>query len=191
MKHARSMAIWSITALLCVVVDQVVKAWALANLIPGKPVTFIPHVMDLLLVKNTGAAFSLGEGAGWLFIAIALAVVVGIGYEIWKHPSTPSYLLVIGGVVAGGGLGNLIDRVVHGWVCDFFATTFMDFAIFNVADIFVCCGIGAGLIALWHWDSQQERSARAKDAAAARSVKLGDTSVDAADRLRNPSKKGR
>lgn len=57
------------------------------------------------------------------------------------------------GLVAGGGVGNLIDRIVAGEVTDFFATTFVNFPVFNVADIFVTCGVVAVLLCWQRWDA--------------------------------------
>ncbi len=105
--------------------DQLTKYLATAFLAPVGVCPFIPGVMELRYVRNEGAAFSLLADAAWgrafLIVVTALAL-------------------------AALAVGNLIDRIAHGSVVDFFATTFIDFAVFNVADCFVC--VGAGLLAL-------------------------------------------
>ena len=139
-----------------VALDQAVKALVRASLTPGEPVTLIPHVMDLSLVYNTGAAFSMGEGKGLLFVLVAAVIALGCAVLAWREDDVPTPLVVTLGFVAGGGIGNAIDRVVAGKVTDFFATTFMDFAVFNVADIFITCGVIVALVLWVRWDRERE-----------------------------------
>ena len=106
---------------------------------------------------HTGAAFSMGEGAGPLFVAIAAVISCAGLWVAWRRTDVPLSLLLVVAGVAGGGIGNAIDRVTLGAVTDFFKTTFMDFAIFNVADIFVTCGVFVALFLWWRWDARQER----------------------------------
>lgn len=135
-----------VICVLAVLVDQVTKAAVRASLVSGKPQEFIPGVLDLSFVKNTGAAFSLGEGAGPVFIVFA-AVVLAFGiWLVWSHDGLPMPLVVSVACVCGGGVGNMIDRMIFGYVTDFFATSFIDFPVFNVADIFVTVGIAVSVI---------------------------------------------
>ena len=138
-----------------VVLDQLSKAWVRAALVPGKPVTLVPHVMDLSLVYNTGAAFSMGEGRGTLFVLICAVICAGCCVLAWRERDMPPALLVTLGCICGGGIGNAIDRVVAGRVTDFFATTFMDFAVFNVADVFITCGVILAFILWCRWDAKR------------------------------------
>ena len=139
-----------------VVLDQLSKAWVRAALVPGKPVTLIPHVMDLSLVYNTGAAFSMGEGRGVLFVLICAVICAGCCVLAWRERNMPPALLAMLGCVCGGGVGNAIDRVVAGRVTDFFATTFMDFAVFNVADVFITCGVILAFVLWCRWDARRD-----------------------------------
>lgn len=180
-KRGTRFALLAVVALVCVALDQWAKAAALAGLVPGRAQTLVPGVMDLVLVRNTGAAFSLGEGAGWVFGLIAVAVVAAVAVYVWRSDTMPTYLVVTLGLVAGGGIGNLIDRVSRGWVCDFLATSFIDFPVFNVADIFVCCGVAATVVAMYLWERSLEQDKARRDAGAARA----STSKDAAARLRD------
>ena len=138
-----------------VVLDQLSKAWVRAALVPGKPVTLVPHVMDLSLVYNTGAAFSMGEGRGALFVLICAVICAGCCVLAWRERDMPPALLVMLGCVCGGGIGNAIDRVVAGRVTDFIATTFMDFAVFNVADVFITCGVILAFVLWCRWDAKR------------------------------------
>ena len=115
--------------------------------------------MDLSLIYNTGAAFSMGEGAGPVFVLVAVLMCVAGACVAWRRTDVPLSLLLVVAAVVGGGIGNAIDRVALGAVTDFFMTTFMDFAIFNVADIFVTCGVIVALVLWWRWDAARERSA--------------------------------
>lgn len=155
---ARRLALFCLVAGAVVALDQASKAAARAALVPGEPVTLVPGVMDLSLVYNTGAAFSLGEGAGPLFVLIAAAITCLGLWVAWRRTEVPLSLALVLGAVAGGGIGNAVDRVAFGAVTDFFKTTFMDFAIFNVADIFVTCGVLVALVLFWRWDSARERA---------------------------------
>ena len=151
----RRLCLFAVVAALVVAFDQAVKAWVRAALVPGEPVALIPGVMDLSLVYNTGAAFSLGEGAGWLFVAIAVVISVGAVVFVVREKDAPLALVATLGCVAGGGIGNAIDRVAQGSVTDFFATTFVDFAVFNVADVFITCGVVVAFLLWWRWDSRR------------------------------------
>ncbi len=142
-----------------VVLDQLSKAWVRSALVPGEPVTLIPHVMDLSLVYNTGAAFSMGEGRGTLFVLICAVICVASCVLAWREMDMPPALVATLGCICGGGIGNAIDRVVAGRVTDFFATTFMDFAVFNVADIFITCGVIVAFILWCRWDAKREADA--------------------------------
>ncbi len=136
----------------CVVaLDQVTKAWAREALAAG-PMPFIPGVLDLSLVMNTGAAFSIGSGSTWLFVVLAALICVACTLWVARDKRMGLPLACALGAVAGGGVGNLIDRVAAGQVTDFFATSFIDFPVFNVADIFVTCGVVLVLLLAWRED---------------------------------------
>lgn len=155
--RVRRLALFALVVAAVVLIDQLSKAAVRAELVPGRPVTLIPGVMDLSLVYNTGAAFSLGEGAGPVFVLIAAAITCAGLWVAWRRTDAPLSLVLTVAGVAGGGIGNAIDRVTLGAVTDFFKTTFVDFAIFNVADIFVTCGVLLALVLFWRWDSRVER----------------------------------
>ena len=156
--RARRLALFALVAAAVVALDQLSKAGARSALVPGEPVTLVPGVMDLSLVYNTGAAFSLGEGGGPLFVLLAAAILVAGLAVAWRRADVPLPLLLAVAAVAGGGVGNAIDRVALGAVTDFFKTTFVDFAVFNVADIFVTCGVVLAVVLYWRWDLARERA---------------------------------
>ena len=124
-----------------VVLDQLVKFLVRANIGPGEAVPFLPHILQLTYVKNTGAAFSIFEEHTWILALVSLVVsillVVLLVKKVFPHP----FAMFCLSVVLAGAVGNLIDRVFMGYVTDMFQTIFMNFAVFNVADICVVCGI--------------------------------------------------
>lgn len=122
-------------------VDQVTKYLTVANIALHQRLEFIPGVLNLTYVQNTGAACSSFEGMQWLFAAIFILFTVAIVYEYFKKPMPFTRLerwCIF--AVYGGGLGNMIDRVRLGYVVDMIQTDFMDFPVFNVADCFITCG---------------------------------------------------
>lgn len=148
--------------------DQLAKYLAAAYLAPVGTAPFLPGAMELRFVRNEGAAFSLLANAAWgrlfLIVVTGAALAALAIYFVRRKPASWlerwAFILIF-----SGGAGNWIDRVLHGSVVDFFATTFIDFAVFNVADCFVC--VGAALLALAVL--REERGAkneagRAKDA---------------------------
>ena len=124
-----------------VIADQVAKFLTVANIAPGDTVSFLPGLLRLTYVQNTGAAFSSFEGQQWLFAVIFVAFT---GLVIWEYRKNtmgfqPFERWCIAAIY-GGGLGNMIDRVRMGYVVDMLETTFMEFPVFNVADCFITCG---------------------------------------------------
>ena len=124
-----------------VAADQYTKYLTVANIPLYADVPFIPGLLQLTYVRNTGAAFSSFEGQQWLFALIFAVFTVAIVYEYVKKsmPFTTLERWLIAAIYAGG-LGNMIDRVRLGYVVDMIETTFMEFPVFNVADCFITCG---------------------------------------------------
>lgn len=123
-----------------VAVDQIVKILTRINIPEYTSIPFIPYVMDLTYYKNTGAAFSLFNQHTWILTivsaVVSMVVLVAILKKVLRHPFGQVCLAL----VLAGAVGNLIDRAFFGFVTDMFQTTFMNFAIFNVADICVVVG---------------------------------------------------
>ncbi|MCI8477010.1 MAG: signal peptidase II [Oscillospiraceae bacterium] len=151
-----------------VLLDQVVKYLVRTQIPLNTTVPFLPHIMDLTYVQNTGAAFSLFEGYTWLLtlisLAVAIALAVGIRRRIFTHPLG---LLPLA-VVLAGAVGNLIDRLFFGFVTDMFMTTFISFAVFNVADICVVLGgIAAVAYVYFGYDRFEKKGETGHDTPAA------------------------
>ena len=124
-----------------VLADQVTKYLTVANIELYADVPFLPGLLQLTYVRNTGAAFSSFEGQQWLFALVFAVFTAAILYEYFKKPMpfTTFERWCITAIYAGG-LGNMIDRIRLGYVVDMIETTFMEFPVFNVADCFITCG---------------------------------------------------
>lgn len=138
---------YAILAAALVVLDQIVKYLVRAHIPLGGAVPFIPYLLELTYVQNTGAAFSLMRRHTWLLTLISAAVVLAMCGLILKGFFKNRLGMFSAALVLAGGVGNLIDRAVFGFVTDMFKTTFIDFAVFNVADC--CITVGVPLLFLY------------------------------------------
>lgn len=138
---------YAILAAALVVLDQIVKYLVRAHIPLGGSVPFLPHLLELTYVQNTGAAFSLMRRHTWLLTLISAAVVLAMCGLILKGFFKNRLGMFSAALVLAGGVGNLIDRAVFGFVTDMFKTTFIDFAVFNVADC--CITVGVPLLFLY------------------------------------------
>ena len=124
-----------------VAADQFTKHLTVMNIALYEDVPFIPGLLQLTYVQNTGAAFSSFQGQQWLFAVIFVIFTGLIVYE--RIRNTMGFTKLEWWCIAaiyGGGLGNMIDRIRMGYVVDMIETTFIEFPVFNVADCFITCG---------------------------------------------------
>jgi signal peptidase II len=141
------LAIYFIISGLLIGLDQWVKWWIVNDLSLGETKNLIPGVLSLNHIRNTGAAWSMLEGKMWLFAIITIIAVIVIVTLMIKNQRKGSRWLMIGlSLILAGAIGNFIDRVRLGYVVDMFQTDFMNFPIFNVADITLVCGVVCILI---------------------------------------------
>jgi signal peptidase II len=168
-----AIAVLALTAVLAVALDQVVKALSTHHLTEGEPVRVLGGLLYLSLLRNGGAAFSFGTGVTWVFPVITLAVVVWIAWMGRRLRSVPWAIAL--GLVLGGALGNLTDRLFRapgpfqGHVVDMlslFAPYGKGFAVFNVADS--CLTVGVVLAVLLELTGRQRDGSRAKSSGKAR-----------------------
>lgn len=139
---------WLGLAALVVALDQLVKRWVISALSLGEEVSVLPF-LSWVRWHNEGAAFSiLSDAAGWqrwFFIVLAVAFVAFIVYELRRLPADQRLMGWVYGLIVGGAVGNLIDRVLYGHVVDFVLLHWQSyyFPAFNVAD--AALSIGAAL----------------------------------------------
>lgn len=134
--------------LLGIFLDQLTKALAVRFLAPKGSVRLIPHVLDLTYVENRGAAFGMLKDHRWVFMVVStLAIVLMCVYLFAKKAPTHPLTDISLAMIISGGVGNMIDRVLLGYVVDFIdISPLFSFAVFNGADSFVC--VGAALLLL-------------------------------------------
>ena len=141
--------------------DQLIKYWTVEHLALGESAAFWPGVMRLTRVHNYGAAWSSFSGQTTALAVVTVLLMGAVAYllvrRIVRHP-----LGVIAGlIILAGGVGNLIDRLFRGYVVDMFDLQFMDYPIFNLADIFVVMGVILGAVYyLWFYDKYDKRSGK-------------------------------
>jgi lipoprotein signal peptidase len=135
-------------ALIVLAADQASKYWILHGLdLPSLGSIALLPVLNLTFVENRGVTFGLlgnfGAAGAWGLAIIALAVVVALG--LWLRNATSVRVAVALGAIAGGAVGNVIDRLRYGWVVDFIhAHAFgWNWYVFNVADASIVCGVAA------------------------------------------------
>lgn len=135
--------LYALVTLLVLILDQAVKYWTTVSIELNDGVrTLIPHVLSLVNIHNTGAAFGILPNARWLFVLVAVVFVGLVVYALIKNVLKDPLGRWSAVLVMAGAVGNCIDRVMYGYVVDMFRFDFLNFAIFNVADVFITvCGI--------------------------------------------------
>lgn len=127
-------------ALAIVLIDQLSKFYIQAHMMPNMSIPVIQDVFHITYILNPGAAFGLFEHQTIVFVIIAILMIAAV---IYFYPQIPRQyrLLRFGiGLMVGGAIGNVIDRIKTGYVVDFF--DFRIWPIFNVADMGIVCGVG-------------------------------------------------
>lgn len=147
--------------LVCVAVlvgaDQLIKLWAVRVLEPVGVMPLIPHVVELRFVLNPGMAFSLLSGKQLFLIAATGAALLLVAYWLFFRSRGKKLQQAALILVLGGGIGNLIDRVLNGEVVDYINLLFMRFAVFNFADICVCVGVALWVLVILLEETHEEK----------------------------------
>ena len=119
------------TALLIILADQLTKFLVARNMQPNDSIPIITNALHLTYVQNEGAGFGMMQGYQILLIILSIALLGAIIYYYKRIPPTTSYSLITG-MIVGGIIGNLIDRIALGYVVDFI--DFRVWPVFNIAD---------------------------------------------------------
>jgi signal peptidase II len=154
---------WLWISLLVVVVDQLTKLWIERSFVLGERINLLP-VLDFTRAHNPGAAFSFGAEHGgiarWGFTVLAIGVSVALVVWLRRLPLASRALLIAGlAFILGGAIGNVIDRVEHGYVVDFVLAYWGNsyFPAFNVADVAINIGAGCVILdAIRDWRRERE-----------------------------------
>ncbi|UUX34515.1 signal peptidase II [Fundicoccus culcitae] len=139
--------------ILIVLLDQFLKNWVVDNLALFESMPGINGIFDFYHIRNDGAGWGLFSGQMWLFYLVTIIMMIYIVYLIYKNRHK-GYVISIGlGLLLGGTIGNFIDRIRYGYVVDMFRLLFINFPIFNIADIALTVGVIVIILAiLFHKD---------------------------------------
>lgn len=136
------------TALLVVLLDQLTKFLIKNNFQLNQSIPIIKNILNLTYVTNTGSAFGLFKGLNLIFIIFSIAVIIAIFHYIKRKIKQNEKLLQLSvGLLLGGTIGNLIDRISYGYVVDFI--DFRIWPVFNVADSAITISAVLLIVLLW------------------------------------------
>ena len=128
--------VWICVFLLCIIIDLIAKHFTV-----GIDQDFIPGLISFFYQQNTGAAWSiLSGGTGILIFVSIIAIVLIVVYTLFSKTTSTLFHVSLG-LIVGGAIGNLFDRIVFGYVRDFIRFDFINFPVFNLADTFLTVGV--------------------------------------------------
>jgi signal peptidase II len=154
-RHGRSAGTLFAVAGVIWALDRLTKLWVEHTLAGRPPVTVIPGVLDLRFTTNPGGAFSLGPKTPWLFVGASVLVSVAIVVTAFRHTNVATSFAL--GLILGGAVGNLTDRIVRGPGLSGHVVDFVDvhlWPVFNLADSAIV--IGAVLLAVSSFAADRE-----------------------------------
>lgn len=123
-----------------IILDQALKHWVVATIPLYQHLDFIPSLVSLTYVQNTGAAFSMFSQHTWALTLVSALMSLVLAVALYKNFFSRPFGKFSIALVLAGAIGNLIDRATLGYVVDMFHLLFIKFAVFNIADICVVVG---------------------------------------------------
>lgn len=162
------MLVWLMIIVGVVFLDQLTKWLTVINLELGETFPVIEGVFHFTYRQNTGAAFSLFDEPDqrWIFMTISTVAIIAMLVYLAINRNKSKLLCVALSFVVGGGIGNMIDRCLLKYVVDFIDVRLINFAVFNVADSFVCVGVGLLALYIILDEAKEIKRERAEKAAA-------------------------
>lgn len=124
---------------LLVIVDQVIKYFISVYLQPVGAVSVIDNLFSLTYVENRGVAFGMFSDMRWIFVALTSALLIAIIIVMFKKRPKGKFFYICAGLIIGGGIGNLIDRIFYGYVIDYLSVSFFP-PVCNFADYCITAG---------------------------------------------------
>lgn len=140
------MILYGVLTVLIILVDQLIKYIVNNNLSYGDSITIIPKVLNVTYAENRGAAFGILQNKQTFFVVVGIFIVLIFGYMIFKRKMDNRIFLLSATLIVGGGIGNLIDRVFHGYVIDYLQLSFFP-PVCNLADY--CITVGTVLLMVY------------------------------------------
>lgn len=158
----------AIVTIVLVVIDQLIKNWAVAELMPIGEMDFLRigdlDIMHLTYVENTGSAFGSLAGQRLILIAVSLLGIVACSYVLVRHAKKKPFLYWSLVLVIAGAAGNLYDRIFRGGaVVDYLDVQLFEFAVFNFADCLVCIGTAMLFVYILFFMDKQPKTAIAQE----------------------------
>lgn len=140
-----------IFTIMFLVIDIISKLLISNLMYVGQSIKIIKDFFNITYVRNTGAAWSILSGKTWLLIIVSLIIIALIVFYIYKNKPKTKIEKISYSMIIGGAIGNLIDRIIYGYVVDFldFNIFGYDYPIFNLADSFIL--IGVILLVIYTW----------------------------------------
>ena len=144
------MLIWLMIIAGIIFLDQLSKWLTVINLGLHETFPLIEGVFHFTYVRNTGAAFSMFDKPEerWIFMSISTVAIIALAIYLWYNRKGSKLLCIALSFIIGGGIGNMVDRCILKYVIDMLDFRLINFAIFNVADSFVCVGVGLFALAV-------------------------------------------
>ena len=154
------MIIYLVLSLLFIVADQAMKVWIVSNFALHTGQEILPGIVKLFYIQNTGAAWGILAGQQFVFYIITAFGVSAILYLMFQERGKSKFSLTTYSLLLAGALGNFIDRVRLGFVVDMFQFEFIDFPIFNIADICLTVGVVALFLYILIVERKKEKSGK-------------------------------
>ena len=141
-KKTSHLIIDTLLLVVLIIFDRISKNLATIKLKGNEPFVLIKNVFELRYLENRGAAFSIFENKQTFFLVVTCIFIIVMIYAIIKLPLEKKYNIfeIVLVFLVSGAIGNMIDRIIQGYVVDYFYFSLIDFPIFNVADIYVSVG---------------------------------------------------
>lgn len=132
-----------ILSIIFLIIDQITKILVVNSLVPGENIEIIKNIFGIIYTNNTGAAFSILLGKRIFLIVVAVLIIGVLLYYIKRNKIEKKIDIIALSFIIGGSLGNLIDRIIRGYVIDFISIKIgnYNFPIFNVADALIVVGV--------------------------------------------------
>lgn len=141
-------------SVIVIVIDQWTKYYIQTRLAPGDSIPVISDIFHITLVLNPGAAFGLLEHQRAFFVIIAIVMLLGVAFFYPRIPQDSKILRIGIGLMTGGAIGNVIDRIKTGLVVDFF--DFRIWPVFNIADIAIVSGVSIIIFSMLYLSKEED-----------------------------------
>ena len=169
------------TALVLIVLDQLIKIIVDANMMVSQSIPVIQDVLHFTYVQNEGAAFGIFQGQRWILVGVTSVVILGGIYLLAAKKLKSNFLIWSVALVIAGGVGNLIDRIFRHFVIDYIEVRLINFAVFNFADC--CVVIGTIMIVCYLlfselWEKKKIKSADETSVPENRSEGIPEESIE-------------